>query len=365
MDDFDIYGDLEKYESEAKKDSEEVQDLLRRIAELEKQLESKEQEKCDIEKKNIILAENISSLLLTAKAELKRKDTIIADLRKQCDNAAFRRGNQGPKPVGGKKREQATQTFVCHSRHTAVQTDLSKPDDCSDRKRRNVRELNGDDEARSSKRARMHEYGSSNRDPESDRERRREKDREREKDRYRDRNSDRLRHRGDCERSGERVRERSRDRHKPRTSDRDRERIARRERDPIKEYGDNRRSEVTDSKDRNRRQQDARSRLTNSSCDQQAKESVSSDHKSVPSNVKRKSVSKDDTQLHRSESERRTHSTKSNPADDVRDTNTPVKEVSDPAPTTLHSPDVIAQHNQQDNDKTILDTQNAEQRYEC
>ncbi|XP_050090682.1 mucin-3A-like [Anopheles aquasalis] len=367
MDDFDIYGDLEKYESEAKKDSEEVQDLLRRIAELEKQLESKEQEKCDVEKKNRILAENISSLLLTAKAELKRKDTVIADLRKQCDNAAFRRGNQGAKPaVGGKKREQATQTSVCHSRHTGVQTDLSKPEECSDRKRKHVRELNGDDEARESKRARVHDHGSSNRDLENDRERRREKDREREKDKYRDRDTDRLRYR-DRERSRERVRERSRDRHKPRTSDRDRDGMARRERDPIKDSEASRRSEVTDRKDRNRREHDTRSRPANSSRDQQSKESISSDHKSVPSNVDRKSFSKDAGLSHRTD--RRRHSTKSNHADDVRDSSSTVKahtaicdkirEESDPAVTTLHSPDDVTQPNQKDSDKTIPDTQNA------
>ncbi|XP_061501000.1 uncharacterized protein LOC133391351 [Anopheles gambiae] len=120
MDDFDIYGDLEYIESDAKTESQEHLALQRRITELQDKLIAVEQEKNDIIKKNDILLENVSSLLLTAKAELKRKDAVIGDLRKQCDNVVFRRGNHVGK--GKKCVSKFTQTSVKLLVHSGIQT---------------------------------------------------------------------------------------------------------------------------------------------------------------------------------------------------------------------------------------------------
>ncbi|XP_041771712.1 uncharacterized protein LOC121593445 [Anopheles merus] len=120
MDDFDIYGDLEYIQSEAKNESQEHLALQCRIKELQDKLCAVEQEKNDIIKKNDILLENVSSLLLTAKAELKRKDAVIGDLRKQCDNVVFRRGNHIGK--GKKCASKFTQTAVKLLVHSGIQT---------------------------------------------------------------------------------------------------------------------------------------------------------------------------------------------------------------------------------------------------
>lgn len=51
------------------------------------------QELLSMKDKEINLKKNISELFNTAKLEIKRKDNIIADLRRQLDDYAFRRGH--------------------------------------------------------------------------------------------------------------------------------------------------------------------------------------------------------------------------------------------------------------------------------
>lgn len=52
-----------------------------------------------LEKENRILKANISSLYKTAKAEIERKDSIIADLRQELDDLKFRRNrHHSPAP---------------------------------------------------------------------------------------------------------------------------------------------------------------------------------------------------------------------------------------------------------------------------
>ncbi|XP_052873490.1 TRAF3-interacting protein 1-like [Anopheles cruzii] len=213
MDDFDIYGDLDKCDAEAEKQSREVQSLLGRIAELEQQVQKKEQQKCEVLNKNSVLLENISSLLLTAKAELKRKDTIIADLRKQCDNAIFRRGSHSTREHSSNRasntHNRGTQTVSVHSQNAGVQVELAMEDDYQERKRKCVR---------------GHEEVENRRDRERNREQDRRCEKYRERDREKDRGRDRDRIR-DTER--ERDRENARDRH----SDKYRVRDSEKERD--------------------------------------------------------------------------------------------------------------------------------------
>ncbi|XP_053685211.1 uncharacterized protein LOC128734857 [Sabethes cyaneus] len=104
-DDYDIYGDLDKFESQT--DNKAIKELNTQIEELKEQQSEKEREKRELAKKNAILLENISSLLLTAKAELKRKDALIADVRRERDNTVFRRGNKNVR-----KHDQWTQTTL-------------------------------------------------------------------------------------------------------------------------------------------------------------------------------------------------------------------------------------------------------------
>ncbi|XP_055593029.1 uncharacterized protein LOC129744501 [Uranotaenia lowii] len=120
---YDIYGDLETFEAEAEKENKVVQDLNAQIEALKTQIEEKETEKQVIAGKNEILLENISSLLLTAKAELKRKDALIADIRREKDNALFRRGGGSKPPRMYDKYTQTGQRMISSS----VQTEEVKP----------------------------------------------------------------------------------------------------------------------------------------------------------------------------------------------------------------------------------------------
>nr|XP_003708194.2 PREDICTED: uncharacterized protein DDB_G0287625-like [Megachile rotundata]XP_012152227.1 PREDICTED: uncharacterized protein DDB_G0287625-like [Megachile rotundata]XP_012152228.1 PREDICTED: uncharacterized protein DDB_G0287625-like [Megachile rotundata] len=94
-DDIDIYEDLSNFETKSgenfvgKKEEDiaggEQIELKKRITELTIKLE-------DFQKVNENLEMNLISLLKTAKAEIARKDTVIDDLRRKLENAAFRRG---------------------------------------------------------------------------------------------------------------------------------------------------------------------------------------------------------------------------------------------------------------------------------
>ncbi|XP_035918916.1 uncharacterized protein LOC118517156 isoform X2 [Anopheles stephensi] len=214
--DFDIYADLDHIEKEARQESHELLTLRQHIKELEERVQAAEQEKTDIVRKNKILLENVSSLLLTAKAEIQRKDATISELRKQCDDAVFRR------------KFHTAKSASCETRFTQTPPTLSVEccerlqskciiDDGRDSSRNRDREH---DRVRTSKvvpeRDRSH-----GRDRTSDRDKERHRDQgwncDRELDRYRDRDQERNRHRdrdrchdGDRERDRERYRERHR-----------------------------------------------------------------------------------------------------------------------------------------------------------
>lgn len=117
-DDYDIYGDLEGFEVETRKETQIVKELNAEIEELKAKIAEKETEKEVITKQNGILLENISSLLLTAKAEIKRKDSLIADIRRQRDDNAFRRN-----PRSVRKHDKGTQTTLIRMLNQSAQTE--------------------------------------------------------------------------------------------------------------------------------------------------------------------------------------------------------------------------------------------------
>ncbi|XP_043495342.1 MATH and LRR domain-containing protein PFE0570w-like [Polistes fuscatus] len=89
--DIDIYEDLPSYNDETDfKDNENIfekcEKLIKEVSELKLQLENTQKVKETLEV-------NLSSLLKTAKAEISRKDRMIAELRKQVDDMTFRRGH--------------------------------------------------------------------------------------------------------------------------------------------------------------------------------------------------------------------------------------------------------------------------------
>ncbi|XP_058458951.1 uncharacterized protein LOC131435273 [Malaya genurostris] len=118
-DDYDIYGDLDGLEAETKKENKIIQELHTQIEELKAKIAEKDKEKQEIANKNAVLLENISSLLLTAKAELKRKDVLIADIRREKDNTVFRRKGS----VHVRKFDCGTQTTLIQLLDQGIQTE--------------------------------------------------------------------------------------------------------------------------------------------------------------------------------------------------------------------------------------------------
>ncbi|XP_049295260.1 protein split ends-like isoform X1 [Anopheles funestus] len=222
--DFDIYADLEHIEREANKESQELLALKKHIAELQQQVKATEQEKTDIIRRNEILLENVSSLLLTAKAELKRKDTMISDLRRQCDNIAFGRKNHVDRNVNCANK--FTQTSVAHTQNI----EGAMPIECNDRLRSKSKNIDVTDPIQHRDRDRERERlckeqvfqdreQNHRRDKSRNREIDRHRDQERNRDRYRDSDRERDRYR-DSDR--ERDRERHSDRHRKRSQERNR-----------------------------------------------------------------------------------------------------------------------------------------------
>ncbi|XP_062563450.1 daf-12-interacting protein 1 [Armigeres subalbatus] len=117
-DEYDIYGDLDGFEVQTQKENKVVKELNAEIEELKAKIVAKESEKEAISKKNEILLENISSLLLTAKTEIKRKDTLIADIRRQKDDNAFRRGSRSVR-----RHDKSTQTASIRMLDQEAQTE--------------------------------------------------------------------------------------------------------------------------------------------------------------------------------------------------------------------------------------------------
>ncbi|XP_053663504.1 uncharacterized protein LOC128712639 [Anopheles marshallii] len=228
--DFDIYADLEQNDREVEKDNKELAALKMRINELQKQVEDAEQQKTDIIRKNEILLENVSSLLLTAKAEIKRKDTMISDLRKQCDNVVFRRKGHVNQCVNNRTR--FTQTSLKHTLNIGVQTlpvgcndplcNKSKHTESSQNRDRNrERERVSKSQMVQERELNQGRDRSANREIERyrDQERNRDRDQERNRDRDRYRDNDRER---DREKRGERDREKYSERYRKRSQERTR-----------------------------------------------------------------------------------------------------------------------------------------------
>ncbi|XP_058116911.1 serine-rich adhesin for platelets-like [Anopheles coustani] len=213
MDEYDIYADLNDIEEEVKKERHEVQELERRISHLEAQVLEKEHEKQALAEKNKVLSENISSLLLTAKAELQRKDNTIADFRKKCDDTVFRRGHNIVREV--ERVSKCTQTKYVRLIHIGVQVEQIEDEFTS-----HIKKYGG---------AREHDRDR-DRDRERDRDRRdrdRDGDRNRNCERARDRNHDRGKARErfrEADRSLERHRDRENIPHRQQESKRDRHR---------------------------------------------------------------------------------------------------------------------------------------------
>ncbi|XP_059622818.1 splicing regulatory glutamine/lysine-rich protein 1 [Phlebotomus argentipes] len=119
-DKFDIYGDLNDFDASVKlkQTAEELEVLQKKHSEIVKSLEASEAVNRHTKAVNSTIKKNFSILLATVRAEVKRKDGTIAQLRRDFDDLAFRRN---------KMRSQASEKVS-----KSTQTDL-KPDGRSNR----------------------------------------------------------------------------------------------------------------------------------------------------------------------------------------------------------------------------------------
>ncbi|XP_012283213.1 uncharacterized protein LOC105701220 isoform X2 [Orussus abietinus] len=93
-DDIDIYEDLPSFSADGNENSSEKnKELVQKCTDLEQKVSELTVQIDVLKKANRTLEVNLSSLLKTARAEISRKDKMIADVRRELDNAMFRRGN--------------------------------------------------------------------------------------------------------------------------------------------------------------------------------------------------------------------------------------------------------------------------------
>ncbi|XP_017092662.2 microtubule-associated protein futsch [Drosophila bipectinata] len=98
-DDLDIYEDLEDFQKAEDKKSEQLRAWEEKYKSAIAEIESLKAENKALGKKIKVMEVNLQNLLDTAKAEVKRKETLIDQLRKEKDDVCFRRKRP---PIDGK-----------------------------------------------------------------------------------------------------------------------------------------------------------------------------------------------------------------------------------------------------------------------
>ncbi|KAL7735844.1 hypothetical protein ACLKA6_017843 [Drosophila palustris] len=128
-DDLDIYNDLDEFQETEQQKSKELEEWEKKFANAQVEINNYQALNKALAKKIKTMEVNFQNLLDTAKAEIKRKDTLIAHLRKEKDDICFRRKGFGPK--AGSKRiienhQQEPQLFK--PEETVVASDVNKGD---------------------------------------------------------------------------------------------------------------------------------------------------------------------------------------------------------------------------------------------
>ncbi|XP_026281923.2 uncharacterized protein LOC113208892 isoform X2 [Frankliniella occidentalis] len=130
-DDFDLYADLEEencHTANTKQQNEECEAMKMKLQKLQSDLEQLRSHNEKLIAENLSISCNISVLYKTAAAEVKRKDTKIAELYRELDNLAFRRTakkrNVSQPTVSERNMPSANEGNKC----TPMTDDVSKPD---------------------------------------------------------------------------------------------------------------------------------------------------------------------------------------------------------------------------------------------
>ncbi|KAM8711151.1 hypothetical protein ACLKA7_000307 [Drosophila subpalustris] len=128
-DDLDIYNDLDEFQETEQQKSKELEEWEKKFANAQVEINNYQALNKALAKKIKTMEVNFQNLLDTAKAEIKRKDTLIAQLRKEKDDICFRRKGFGPKAVSKRiieNHQQEPQLFK--PEETVVASDIVKDD---------------------------------------------------------------------------------------------------------------------------------------------------------------------------------------------------------------------------------------------
>ncbi|XP_023033570.1 nucleolar protein dao-5 [Drosophila willistoni] len=111
-DELDIYDDLDEFQEVEDKKSKELLDLEEKYTAAQGEIEGLKAQNNKLTKQIKQMEVNLQNLLDTAKAEIKRKETLIAELRKEKDDICFRRkkawGVEDTKPNQKRPRHDKT-----------------------------------------------------------------------------------------------------------------------------------------------------------------------------------------------------------------------------------------------------------------
>ncbi|XP_041448091.1 enolase-phosphatase E1 [Drosophila obscura] len=123
-DDLNIYGDLDDFQNAEEKKSKELQAWETQCKGAQAEIECLKVENKALNKKIRAMEVNLQNLMDTAKAEIKRKESLITQLRKEKDDLCFRRkrgrADEDPKAAGQEHKRSKLSEPVTNKFKTAL-----------------------------------------------------------------------------------------------------------------------------------------------------------------------------------------------------------------------------------------------------
>ncbi|XP_015040077.2 titin isoform X2 [Drosophila pseudoobscura] len=130
--DDDIYGDLDDFQNAEEKKSKELQAWENKCKSAQAEIECLKVENKALNKKIKAMEVNLQNLMDTAKSEIKRKESMITQLRKEKDDICFRRkrgrADEDPKDTGHEYKRSKLSEPVSNKFKTVVGNDSKNTD---------------------------------------------------------------------------------------------------------------------------------------------------------------------------------------------------------------------------------------------
>ncbi|XP_033253622.1 uncharacterized protein LOC117193012 [Drosophila miranda] len=131
-DELNIYGDLDDFQNAEEKKSKELQAWENKCKSAQAEIECLKVENKTLNKKIKAMEVNLQNLMDTAKSEIKRKESMITQLRKEKDDICFRRkrgrADEDPKDTGHEYKRPKLSEPVSNKLKTVVGNDFKNTD---------------------------------------------------------------------------------------------------------------------------------------------------------------------------------------------------------------------------------------------